>query len=135
MRIEFFHPCIPPTATAQQRRHLKSGATYQPPAVKKARATLQAIFETRRPDVRLSGPVTVSMSLTWPWRDSDGVHQSGVADWHWQRPDLDNLVKLILDVATKCGYWTDDGQVCDLQIRKFRGDMPGIAFLAMEVTE
>lgn len=35
------------------------------------------------------------------------------------RPDLDNLMKLILDAATDAGVWNDDAQVIHLESAKF----------------
>ena len=37
---------------------------------------------------------------------------------HTNTPDLDNLNKLVLDTLTKCGFWKDDSQVCNLNSEK-----------------
>ena len=42
---------------------------------------------------------------------------------HTSKPDLDNLVKLILDVITKSGYWKDDSQVIELSVCKNYADV------------
>lgn len=34
------------------------------------------------------------------------------------RPDLDNSVKLLNDMMTRCRYWKDDSQVVDLHVIK-----------------
>ena len=41
------------------------------------------------------------------------------------RPDTDNLVKLLKDVMTKCGYWWDDSQVAYETISKVYSDVVG----------
>lgn len=43
---------------------------------------------------------------------------------HTVKPDVDNLVKSILDSMTRAGVWIDDAQVQDLQARKWRGLLP-----------
>lgn len=107
--IRFFHECQPPTATAQQRRHNRSGHTYLPPAARNAKALLQAIFERYAPPQPLDGPLEVKM--IWSWL-------AGEDGWKITRPDLDNLLKLALDAATAAGWWHDDAQVVDLNFSK-----------------
>ena len=38
---------------------------------------------------------------------------------HENKPDRDNVDKVILDVLTACGFWVDDCQVCDGPVRKW----------------
>lgn len=38
---------------------------------------------------------------------------------HTQKPDRDNLEKSISDCLTQSGLWSDDGQVCAGEVRKF----------------
>ena len=42
---------------------------------------------------------------------------------HVKRPDLDNIVKCVLDAATSAGIWGDDSQVCELVARKWQAAM------------
>jgi Holliday junction resolvase RusA-like endonuclease len=37
---------------------------------------------------------------------------------HTVKPDIDNLVKLVLDAMTKAGFWKDDSQVVILKAEK-----------------
>lgn len=135
MRLTFFHPCIPPTATAQMRRHTISGRTYQPASVTRAAAMLRAIFEKHRPECPTSGPVAVAISYTWPKTDRLlALNQAlPVAVPKATRPDVDNLAKLALDAATIAGWWKDDNCVADLRVSKFYGDIPGIAVTVEEI--
>ena len=119
MTCEFFHEFSPPTATAQQRRHDKSGASYLPPSARRAAALLLAVFEAHAPAASLTGPLSVSLLWTFPGAE--------VAP-KTTRPDLDNLAKLALDAATKAGYWRDDAQIVHLETAKFVGPLPGLAF-------
>lgn len=122
--IEFFHAFTPPTATAQTRRHNRAGASYLPPAAKRAAALLLAVFERHAPKEPFCGPLDVGLYWTYPCgqtRQEQPVPRP-------RRPDLDNLAKLALDAATKAGYWHDDAQVTRLETAKFDGPLPGIAF-------
>jgi len=116
--IEFFHPCILPTATAQTRRFSKSGRNYLPESTRQAAAFWQAIMEQHRPAVPITGAVRVAISLLWPSKNGTTAPKA-------TRPDCDNLSKLILDGMTKARYWHDDAQVADLHIKKFTSDTPG----------
>lgn len=127
--ITFFHAFTPPTATAQTRRHNRSGATYLPAGTRLAAATLLAIVERHAPQEPMEGPVAVTLVWTYPW---PGKGREGHAP-KATRPDLDNLAKLALDAMTAAGYWHDDAQVADLHMAKFVGDMPGLAVVVEQV--
>jgi Holliday junction resolvase RusA-like endonuclease len=130
MKIEFFHPCNPPKATAQQRRHSRSGHTYLPAGAAKASATLQAIFEQKRPETPICGPLELHLYWTWqhPKKSNGGPNPAKFEPLpKTTRPDLDNLAKLALDAMTRAGYWHDDSQVVRLVTEKWYSDMPGIA--------
>ena len=69
------------------------------------------------------GPFAVAMEFVFERPkshfDSRGLVKRGRNPAHLQKPDLDNLAKLILDRITKCGrYWNDDSQVMSLQVSK-----------------
>lgn len=52
---------------------------------------------------------------------------------HYVRPDIDNYAKAVLDVMTDVGVWTDDGRVCDLDLKKryvAKGYSPGVRIIA-----
>ena len=42
------------------------------------------------------------------------------------KPDVDNVVKVILDELTKCGYWVDDNQIWCITIEKYWSATPSI---------
>ena len=127
--IEFFHECKPPTATAQARRHNRSGATYMPPWVKRAMAQLRAIFERYAPTHPIEGPVVVTLAWTYPQTSKSRSAGKGPKP-KITKPDLDNLAKLALDAATKAGYWHDDAQIVMFTTSKWTGPITGIAFRA-----
>lgn len=50
------------------------------------------------------------------------------------RPDLDKLVRAVLDALTEAGVWRDDGQVVGLQVVKLYG-VPGAAITVSIASE
>lgn len=54
-----------------------------------------------------------------------------------RRPDLDNMVKGLLDAMTQVGVWCDDSQVAEIHAEKIRSSWtkPFIAVTVTEVTE
>jgi Holliday junction resolvase RusA-like endonuclease len=123
--ITFFHECVPPTATAQQRRHGKGGKTWQGHAVAKSAATWRAIMAIHRPQTPLQGPLEVSIHVSHP-HTAKSRQKRCPAFYKATRPDVDNMVKLALDAMTKEGYWLDDGQVASLHVVKFHADIAGV---------
>lgn len=53
-----------------------------------------------------------------------GKHKDG--EYRITKPDTDNLQKLLKDVMTDLGYWTDDALVASEIIEKFWAEVPGI---------
>ncbi len=67
----------------------------------------------------LDGPVAVGITVVFPRPDyltpdyASRVPQppdERIA--HVVKPDLDNVIKMVLDCATKAGIWSDDARVC-----------------------
>ncbi len=133
MKIEFFHPCILPTTTAQQRRHSRSGQHYQGEALKKAAATFRAILERHAPPEPLQGAIKAGLVFTYP--HTAKTAKKGVSVYKDTRPDMDNAEKLVWDAGTSCGFWHDDAQVASKTVEKYYGDMPGLYFFAEEIQE
>lgn len=51
------------------------------------------------------------------------------------RPDLDNYVKLLNDQMTRCHYWNDDSQVCELHVIKRYAEEASIYIRLTELKE
>lgn len=69
------------------------------------------------------GPFAVAMEFVFERPkshfDARGLVRRQRSPAHLQKPDLDNLAKLILDRITRSGrYWNDDSQVVSLQVSK-----------------
>jgi len=132
MRVEFFMPMVPPTATHQEKRVVMSGGKpkfYDPPEVKRARAKLTAYLAGHRPDQPMEGGVRLLVKWCFP----RGEHAHGA--YKITRPDTDNLQKLLKDCMTAAGFWRDDAQVASEICEKFWAEVPGIYICAEELKE
>lgn len=128
MRIEFFMPMKPPTATHQEKqvRVVKGKPVlYDPLSVRAARSKLTAHLAGHKPAHPLEGGVRLLVKWCFP----RGQHEDG--EYRITRPDTDNLQKLLKDCMTAVGFWNDDAQVASEICEKFWADVPGI-YVCME---
>lgn len=131
MRMEFFLPMIPPTATHQEKQvRVVRGKPvfYDPPEVKAARSSLLARLAARRPARPMEGGVRLCVKWCFP----RGRHPDGA--WRTTKPDTDNLQKLLKDCMTEAGFWVDDAQVASEITEKFWAEIPGI-YVSVEPLE
>ena len=130
MRIEFFMPMIPPTATHQEKKwRVVKGkpVSYDPPEVVAARSKLTDHLAGHRPEQRMRGAVRLLVKWCFP----RGEHEDG--EYRITKPDTDNLNKLLKDCMTVVGFWKDDAQVASEICEKFWAEVPGIYVCAEEV--
>lgn len=124
MKTEFFMPMVPPTVTYQQKRisHINGKMVmWEDDNLKDARAKLMAHLGKHIP----KGKYTTGVRLITKWCFPRlGKHQNG--EYRTTKPDTDNLQKLLKDVMTDVGYWTDDALVASEVCEKFWADIPGI---------
>lgn len=128
-------PGNPPTQTHQARlRAFKIGAHCRIVKVKPDKATTNfqaALVQTvndwkrsaGRPILFADQPVKVTICFHFPFPKCARVAQ-GVTVPKTTRPDLDNLVKNVLDALTAAQAWSDDSQVSTLVIRKLLSHNP-----------
>jgi len=131
MKIEFFLPMIPPTATHQEKKAAVvkgKPVLYDPAEVKAARAKLTAHLAQHQPSRRLRGPVQLIVKWCFPIQ---GDHRDG--EYKTSKPDTDNLIKLLKDCMTKVGFWKDDAQVASEINEKFWAAVPGIYIRVVEL--
>lgn len=121
-------PGNPPTQTHQARlRAFKIGAHCRIVKVKPDKATrlFQEELKSRvvahregKPGSNFDAavPVRVFIAFFFPFPKS---HRGAkIATAKITRPDLDNMVKTVLDGLTEAGCWADDSQVSSLEICK-----------------
>jgi Holliday junction resolvase RusA-like endonuclease len=94
---------------------------YEPTELKVARAKLMAHLGKHVPEVKFTGPVRMMTKWLFP---ITGKHKHG--EYKTTKPDVTNLQKLLEDVMTELGYWTDDALVVSAITEKFWAETPGI---------
>lgn len=122
---------LPPTATAQQKgvRIVRGKPIfYQKANVAKAERDLLRRLAPFRPDRPLEGAIEIEVRFVFE-ASFPGMIRRKVT-----RPDLDNLLKLLLDCMTSLGFWHDDSQVSALRASKWEA-APGGAAILIEAKE
>jgi Holliday junction resolvase RusA-like endonuclease len=80
-----------------------------------------------RPKTPINEPLVLRLEITYPWRVKDArIARTAASIPMSVKPDIDNLMKLILDAMTGCGFWADDALVTDLTCSKRLGAKPGL---------
>lgn len=111
--IEFHELFDIPSATPQQRK-VHGKTSYPSRSLSLARASWQALLERHAPPEPLDGPLRIEVELFYHQRMKDEEVR-----YKTTRPDGVNLLKLIEDVMTECGYWFDDRQLSVEQITRY----------------
>ena len=132
--MTFFLECIPTTTTAQgKRQNKKTGAFFKDKAHESAMSVMVGLLTPYRPAKPFSGPVSMSVAFVYPHLKSASKNAREGMQYRTTKPDLDNLVKGLIDVMANLHFFEDgDAQVCDLRLSKMRGDTPGIAIRIAE---
>lgn len=122
--LKFRLNCIP---TAQARaRHMttKSGlsVSYKSANQKANERTLEALLAPYAPKAPLQGPLVLEFVAALPVGKSDSkklreAKLTGLVAPE-KKPDLDNILKNLMDCMTRLQFWTDDAQVVCLRCEK-----------------
>lgn len=138
--MEFFMPMQPPSVTYQEHKvAVRDGKPifYEPPELRAARTKLMGHLGRYRPKEPLTDAVRLITKWIWPLsedkaRQIRGWGLSDYAEYKVTKPDTDNMIKLLKDCMTHCGFWKDDAQVASEITEKFLGLHPGI-YVKIEV--
>ena len=130
MRIEFFCPMEKiPTVTAQEKGvDFKNKRFYTKPEVQKVKNQYIAMLMMHRPRRMLEGAIALNVSFRFPITRGKKEGQ-----WKITKPDTDNMLKLLKDCGTACGYWQDDAQIAYEVVSKKYSENSGIVFVAEEM--
>lgn len=130
--IQFFIPMKPPTVTQQKKRISKSKSGklcfYDTPELKSARSKLTDSLAKFVPEHKFETPVRLCVKWCFPITRG---HRDG--EYKSSKPDTDNLQKMLKDIMTALGFWTDDALVCSEIIEKFYAKMPGLFVMIEEL--
>jgi len=110
---------IPMKSMGAPRPRFASGHAYMPKTYKDYRAELGRWIMRNQPlpfyakDISLLIDVTFAMPKSWSKKKRDQMDGS----YHCQKPDVDNIIKPIMDELTGIVY-ADDASVFDIGCRK-----------------
>ena len=121
----------PPRTTHQEKkvRVVRYGTKfipqfYEPEGLKMARNQLLAALMPHRPKEPLKGSITLYTQWRFKARTKkqDGTPKT-------TKPDTDNMIKLLKDCMTQCGFWEDDAQIWCETTEKIWSNDPGILIM------
>lgn len=134
--IEFSVPGDP-IALKRHRTFNRGGRSLQfdPSAGDKADFLAKAM--QNKPSQPFSGPVVISLYFYFKrpknHYNSKGL-KPGQPSWHSKRPDIDNLIKFVLD-ALNGVYFKDDAQVFYISSRKSYSDIPNTHVIISKIKD
>lgn len=106
---------LPPRTTSQQKgeRIVGKGKNayihhYQKAKVTAAQNEYIARLLPHRPPESIEGPIRLMVEFRYKTNSKKLDGKPKIT-----RPDTDNMIKLLKDCMTKCGFWHDDSQVFD----------------------
>lgn len=108
---------------------------YDPATSRDYKADIKYQILQQNPQMMTGGiAMSVEFTLARPKSHYNKKGLKGTAPyWCTNKPDLDNLVKAVMDAITSTGkVWQDDKQVCSMYQGKKYGD-PGILITLTEV--
>lgn len=135
--LSFFLRCDAPRTTNQQKGHTvtKDGhvRTFKKGKTKAAESTFTSLLLPHQPASPVTGPVSLYVSVTWPWNDGDLDTKAKRAEAerlgrvpHTGLPDCSNWIKSFEDCLVALRFIEDDRKVVDLHVVKWRGTDPGV---------
>ncbi len=116
--IQFFVKGIPvPQARPRTFLHRISGryVTMNPKKTEAWKRSVYAQAFQHRPRAPLEGPVHLALEFFLMKPRGEGGRDGA---WATQRPDLDNLMKAVMDSLVSAGFFKDDALVVSLEAYK-----------------
>jgi len=115
---------IPGKPKALKRPRFSRGRTYDPMANDKKKTWMQ--IAKYRPKLPFAGNIYIKLIFYMPrpkthFKTGKKSHilKDGIPEYHSFRPDIDNLIKYVLDcIQGENGFIVDDSQVCMIQAEK-----------------
>lgn len=114
MNISFFVDGEP-KAQPRTRAFSRGGITsvYDPGTANGWKALIAMAAKPHRPETPIDNPISlhVMFLMPRPKRLQTKKYINKPLIWHTSKPDLDNLIKAVMDSLTQIGFWTDDSRV------------------------
>ena len=129
-----------PTAKQSFRFSVIAGHVhkYQSSKVKNESNNMRAQIVDQLPDgwQPLDGPLAVSgMVFVFPWLSSHSKKKRALGGCFWRdtKPDIDNLMKAVLDASQGILFNKDSQIACLESVSKVYGDVPRIEFTLVKI--
>ena len=124
-KTEIFLPMdkIPTTTHQMKKASIKNSKIvfYEPAELKAVRSKLEAHLSWHVPKQKHTTAIRLVVKWLFP---VTGKHTDG--EYKTTKPDCSNMIKLLEDVMTFLGFWTDDALISSLVVEKFWSEKPGI---------
>ena len=124
MKIDFFVAGTP-KAQPRVKAFVRGGhaGVYTPDGAESWKQAVRRETVANAPESAVAHPVRVSMDffLSRPKAHykRDGSVKANSPVWHCKKPDLDNLIKAVVDAITDTQrVWMDDSQICQISATK-----------------
>jgi Holliday junction resolvase RusA-like endonuclease len=129
--IDFFMACVPPSTSHHAKRIVRRGrftSLADKPELVAAKGTLDALLLPYQPSSPMGGPLSVTLTYTWPWRASESRRTRALGRVpRTTKPDCDNLAKTTIDRLARLRFIDNDAMVARLTVAKYWGEQAGIA--------
>jgi Holliday junction resolvase RusA-like endonuclease len=126
-----------PTGQFKNGREIWRGGVRPDPKYEAWRKNAMPCFRRAAPATPLLGPLEVLLVAVVPFRE--GRRRKTTMPpriWHATRPDLDNLLKAVLDCAQEAGWFLNDWQVVRAVAEKCeaaQGEGPSISVVVRPI--
>lgn len=124
MNLDFFVAGIP-KAQPRVKAFVRGGhaGVYTPNSAETWKQTVRSNATVVAPESILTGPIRISLDFFLPRPKAhlkrDGSLRKNQPIWHCKKPDLDNLIKAVIDAITDTQrIWLDDSQICQISATK-----------------
>lgn len=122
--VEFFEPMRLPTKTHNELMPVRRGkglGIIKTPELTEVEANWRAHLARHAPETPIAGPVAVTVRLLYGLPEGKGQFAPKTT-----KPDVDNVMKTLLDVMADLGFFGDDAKVASLAVTKAWGEPQGV---------
>ena len=119
-------PIAQPRPRARYFAKLGRAGVYNPSNADQWKAQVKAVAEREKPSQPFEGPLKLSVTFVMfrpsshfgTGKNREKLKPAKAYYHHRQKPDIDNLVKALMDAMEDAGIWLDDAQVSHIEMRK-----------------
>lgn len=120
-------------------RRSRHGGVYTPATADGWRTMVALAIRQQNLTSPMEGPVRMAVEFVFK-RPKSHSNKSGIKTtapmWHTSRPDIDNLIKLVMDVCTEMEVYADDTQVVRLEtVKRYANDEKPGASIRIEINQ